>query len=1196
MSGRTLTSDLRNQLARVIQGARRTAEAGARNGVEALAVGRHEPHGSMSPEERGLRNRLRAHGRQLGDERDRDKGTQQIQRLVHEVAYEHWHRMLFARFLAENQLLIEPESGVAISMAECEELARERGEDPWAFAGRAASRMLPRIFRPDDPALEVMLAPETCQALERLLESLPPDVFSADDSLGWTYQFWQAERKDEVNASGGKIGADELPAVTQLFTEHYMVQFLFHNSVGAWRAGKILSEHPELAENAADEDELRQAARLEAQSGYDFDYLRFVREPRDGDEEGKPTGPWRPAAGRFEDWPRNAAELRVLDPCCGSGHFLVEGFELVVRLRMEEEGLPAEEAIRAVLADSLFGLELDVRCTQIAAFNLALAAWKLAGRLIELPPLQIACSGIAIGASKKEWLQLAGSDSTLRAGMEWLYELFEKAPELGSLIDPRAGARDMRQMDYDVMQPLLAAALEREAEDAEKLERAVAAQGMARAADLLAQDYTLVVTNPPYLARGKQSESLKQFSSRYHSAGESDLATVFLRRFAELTREGGAHASVTPMNWLLIRSYRDLRRDLVVLSKPRLVARVGSAIEAKASWDVLRALAIISTGPSNLDDIASGVEAPSSDEESRAVELISASLDQVSMQLLARVPDFRFVFDYEVDIARLADLASSFQGIATADYSRFGRCYWEIPIPDRSWDYQQSTVGTSDLYAGREQILLWEQGAGVLARSSNARVQGLGALGNQGVAITQTRKLQTTLFTGHLFDNNVAALVVHDPGDLPGAWCFCSSVEFADAVRRFDEKLGVTNATFLEVNYDRKRWQKVATEKYPHGLPEPQSNDPTQWLFHGHPAGMVAAGSAECSPWGIADLVRAGRDRSLICREANLRDVLQVSLASLIGYCWPPENDPEMHLDPAARAWAERCRELDKLADEDGIVCLYPTRGEAAAADRVRQLLVTAFGNDWSAARERELLTEAAQGGTPAPSLEEWLRDRFFEEHCKLFHHRPFVWHIWDGRKDGFHALVNYHRLAGPDGEGRRTLEALTYSYLGDWTLRQKAEQRDGVEGADARLAAAQDLQAQLEKILAGEPPCDLFVRWKPLHRQPIGWEPDINDGVRLNIRPFMAVKLRKGGRKGAGILRWKPNIKWKKDRGKEPQSIRPREDFPWFWSCPGDGTDADRTDFSGGPDFDGNRWNDLHYTNATKRAARDGASQEDER
>ena len=100
---------------------------------------------------------------------------------------------------------------------------------------------------------------------------------------------------------------------------------------------------------------------------------------------------------------------------------------------------------------------------------------------------------------------------------------------------------------------------------------------------------------------------------------------------------------------------------------------------------------------------------------------------------------------------------------------------------------------------------------------------------------------------------------------------------------------------------------------------------------------------------------------------------------------------------------------------------------------------------------------------------------------------------------------------------------------------------------------------------------------------------------MRLNIRPFMRAALRSGGRKGAGVLRWKPNIAWKKDRGKEPEAPRPCEDFPWFWGCPGDEADeAKRTDFAAGTDaeYDGNRWNDLHYTRKVKMAARGRAAE----
>jgi len=125
----SLTRELRKDLEKTVKLARRVAEAGARKAVEQLGVGEAEaPRHVTSADQRALRNRLRAHGRQLGDRRDSKTGTQATTHLVQECAYEHWHRMLFARFLAETDLLIEPDSGVAITLDEVQELAREKGQ------------------------------------------------------------------------------------------------------------------------------------------------------------------------------------------------------------------------------------------------------------------------------------------------------------------------------------------------------------------------------------------------------------------------------------------------------------------------------------------------------------------------------------------------------------------------------------------------------------------------------------------------------------------------------------------------------------------------------------------------------------------------------------------------------------------------------------------------------------------------------------------------------------------------------------------------------------------------------------------------------------------------------------------------------------------------------------------------------------
>ena len=228
-----LDSRLRRSLEGACVRGRRVSEGACRAALGSLGVSEDRPPGHLDDGERALRRGLRAKSRQLGDADGR------IERLVEECAFEQWHRLLFARFLAENGLLIHPALRAPVTLAECDELAVELAEsDGWGVAGRFAAAILPGIFRPDDPCAQLRFAPEGRLELEQIVAGLPADVFVADDALGWVYQFWQRDKKDQVNASERKIGGADLGPVTQLFTENYMVRFLLENSLGAWWAAR----------------------------------------------------------------------------------------------------------------------------------------------------------------------------------------------------------------------------------------------------------------------------------------------------------------------------------------------------------------------------------------------------------------------------------------------------------------------------------------------------------------------------------------------------------------------------------------------------------------------------------------------------------------------------------------------------------------------------------------------------------------------------------------------------------------------------------------------------------------------------------------------------------------------------------------------------------------------------------------------
>lgn len=1155
MNREPLEKALRRALEATVVKARDIAELAATQALTRLTVGEAKPADYLSDAQRKLRTRLRAHGRQLGDTKAAN-GQQSTNKLVTEVAYEHWHRMLFARFLEQNNLLMYDEH-TPLTLPECNELVQDpdiardelerRCQSGWELAGVLASKMLPQIFRIDSPVFKLEFSPEHQRTLEQLVTGLAAETFQAQDSLGWVYQFWQSKRKEQVNKSEVKIGADELAPVTQLFTEPYMVSFLLDNSLGAWWAGQQLSDSD--WQTAQSEQELREKAAI---PGVPLSYLRFVK------SEESPQ--WQPASGTFDAWPQKLSELKTLDPCCGSGHFLVAAFLMLVPMRMQAENLNAQQAIDKVLSENLHGLELDQRCVELAAFAVALEAWRYpeAGGYRSLPELHLACSGLSIAAARDEWKELShkAGKKNLTIALDWMYQTFKDAPVLGSLINPRR-SKAAQIAQWSELQQLLSEALShekaQEQADAEaasselnsRLEAGIVAQGLAKAAELLAGQYNWVITNVPYKRAGDLANELRSYIESYYPAGSGSLETAFYERCMEFCAPNGVTSIVLPQNWMFLKTYEKFRKKVLHLTRIHSIARLGSRAFETITGEVVKAVLLTTTvTKGELTDYEFfGYDVSEfSDATSKASTLKSITGRQLSQSNCLGSPDSRIIMDLASSGDLLMKICGSYVGLQNGDTDRFVSNFWQVHLKSEKWELFQMPTKSTVFYSGLEGALLWESGKGALVNFSGAYIKGREAWGKHGVCVRLTDPCPVTLYKGNLYDQSSAAVVPEDTTYLPAIWEFLGSELFSVELNKIDLKRNKTNSTFVKVPFDLNYWTSISEDKYPNGLPQPYTNDPTQWIFHGHPCGSVIWD--EDSKWTALGDLRVDDT------------VLQVAVARLLGYRWPAELDKDMELAEEQRAWVERCKKLDACVDDDGIVCLPAVRGEKAADQRLEALLQAAYGDAWTTPLKNRLLETVG-----SQSLSLWLRDKFFEQHCKLFQNRPFIWHIWDGLKDGFSVLVNYHKL---DKTG---LERVVYTYLGDWIRTQQDGLANGKDGAQERLAAAEALKRELEAILKGEKPYDIFVRWKPLSEQPIGWNPDLNDGVRLNIRPFMLA--RDVSKKGAGILRFKPNIKWAKDRGKDVESA------PWY---------------SLGLEYEegeGARINDHHLSLAEKQAAR---------
>lgn len=1066
-----LTSQQRSKLEAAVKQARKYAETGAYEALRSLAVDHPEPFAHMDGDQRSLRNILRSKARLLGDEL-MATGVQKVDHLAYELAYETWHKMLFAKFLEANGLLMHPD-GVAVTLEDCEELSEEEHfADKWDAAAEYASKMLPAIFRPEDPLMKVRFAPNDRIKLEEIIAGLEEFIFTADDALGWVYQFWQSQAKEDINKSGDKIDGARLPAVTQLFTEPYMVHFLIDNTLGAWWA----SRNPEVKPPVK------------------FEYLRVL-------DDGTP------AAGKFEGWPDKTAEVTALDPCMGSGHFLISLFSVMAPLRMAEEGLSKEVATDRVIAENLHGLEIDPRCTQIAAFNLALTAWKFCGSYRELPEMNLACSGIAPKGKVEDWVKLVGKvdrfedKERMENGIRMLYNHFQLAPELGSLLDPTTIKADAFTASFEQLQPVLAKALENET-DTDLLERGILAAGIAKAGQLLANKYNLQITNVPYLGKSKQDKILSDYASKNFSAAKADLATVFLERLFKTAESNGTVCSVMPQNWLFLSTYKEYRKLFLENKSWNFVVRLGEhAFENAEAAGAFACMVGISRKLPFKDHSFFGINVANNRGEKpiyaseKKVLIKTAEIRNLKQIEQIQNPGYTISFEYiDKESKKLGDYFNCYQGLRTGDLSRFVLYFWEVFEFGNVWEFFQTTGKTNTFYSGLDCIILWEKGIGKLhkyAKETRDRLHDMHESGNlswgkKGFAISQMATLETWYYSGAKYDSTLAVITprLNDPELINSGFAYIFSGQYYNQVRNLNQSLYVTNATLVAVPFDINNWKKNATEKYINALPKPFSNDPTQWLFHGHPI--------------------------------KTDNPLQVAVARLLGYRWPAESDQEMELADEARELIRQVKAFDHLSDEDGIFCIPSVNAETAGSVRLRDFLQSVFASEWNNQTVAKLLQKE---GASTNNLEEWLRKEFFILHCKVFQNRPFIWHIWDGRNDGFSALVNYHKLT------KDNLSKLIYTYLGDWIRMCEAKRKAGESGAEGLLSAALKLKEKLELILEGEAPYDIFVRWKPLEQQPIGWDPDLNDGVRLNIRPFME----------AGVLRKNPNIKWGIDRGKNP-------------------------------------------------------------
>lgn len=499
-----------------------------------------------------------------------EKGFQEV---IEETAYTWFNRLIAIRFMEVNDYLptrtrvLSSETGnntpdlindfldVDLGMTEEElrdvQMAKEENRYDDAFRMlfikecNALNDILQGLFEKTDDYMELLLnIPYTSDGVVRMLiDTIPEENFNVEkegqiEIIGWLYQYYNTEPKAKAFAKKSKITKEEIPAVTQLFTPDWIVRYMVENSLGRlWIEG-----HP-------DED---------LKSNWKY-YLDEAKQ--------EPEVEQKLAEIREEYKKLTPEDIKVIDPCMGSGHILVYLFEVLMQI-YKQDGYTERDAAELILEKNLYGLDIDDRAYQLSYFAVMMKARQYNRSIFRKHPK---CHVYAIQESNsvnRKQLDYFGSDltedekKTAKVQMEGLLNTFIDGKEYGSILK-------VENYDWDLLRRFVSSdaangQMNFETYGIDVTKRQL--EELVNIGEVLAQKYEVVVTNPPYAGVSNLSAKVNNFVKKHYPDSKADLYSVFIERCGGMLESNGLQAMITQHGWMFLNSFLGLREKILKMS------------------------------------------------------------------------------------------------------------------------------------------------------------------------------------------------------------------------------------------------------------------------------------------------------------------------------------------------------------------------------------------------------------------------------------------------------------------------------------------------------------------------------------------------------------------------------------------------------------------------------------------------------
>ena len=1005
----------------------------------------------------------------------------------------------------------------------------------------ALNKILPGMFQKIADYTELLLPDNLLRegsVIQQMIELIPEDDWKdAVQIIGWLYQYYNSEKKDDVFAAlkkNVKITKENIPAATQLFTPDWIVRYMVENSLGRlWLEG-----HPDVKELLLPTEEEQSAYATGDRAPEDTKWHYYLEEA-----EQEPEVQVQLAEIRKEYAALTPDQLKVIDPCSGSGHILAYMFDVLMKI-YESYGYTTREAVASIVENNLYGLDIDDRAAQLAYFAVMMKARQYDRRFFSRgiqPHVYAIVESNHVDKFAVDYF--CNGDAKLTTAMDTIIKELHDAKEYGSLLNIHP--QDWILLNNRFNEILEDIHIAREVVLRELLP-------MVNVAEILAQKYDAVVTNPPYMGISNCNAKMNTFLKKEYFAAKNDLFSAFIEKTSNLAKAKGTVGIIAQNSWMFLSRFENMRVNFLDNNSILNLIHLGAHAFEEIGGEAVQTAAFVFT-PLNIPNyIAKYVrEVDINTSQEKEVTYLKIAMKQSKddfyksskhiFELLPGSPVAYWIPEEAVkpfEKGKVFDVSVSASQNVTGNNDLYLREFWEVPMQeigvDRKWIFYAKGGGFRKWYGNLLEIVDWSESA----RTNYQKGHGSQIIPEEywykkGITWGLTSQASfRVLPEGSTYDKQGSSIFIVNDSNYDVVLALLNSCIAEYYLQVLNPSLSyqvrdirnipLDNIVLANQTIKQKESLCVMCAKIDWDSFE------TSWDFQHHPllrkvptiAEAFDQWQAECDDrfnqlkaneeelnrifidiYGLQDeLTPEVEDKDVTVRKADLGRDIRSFISYAVGCMFGRYSLDVDGLAYAGGEW-DASKYASFAADKDNII---PICDDEYFEDDIVGLFVefvkTVYGAE-TLDENLKFIADALGGkGQPKDVIRNYFLSDFYSDHCKIYQKRPIYWLFDSGKKNGFKALIYMHRYQ-PDTIARiRT----------DYVHEQQARYRTAIADLEQRIANASTgervkLNKKLTTLQAQNTEIRIYEE-KIHHLADQMISIDLDDGVKKNYAIFQDV------------------------------------------------------------------------------------------